>query len=94
MVGGLSALLVVEVAAVFIAADLLSSQSSKATNNCQTNSGGGKSADSSITMELLMMAAMRTIDISAIKESSGKRSSGSAECIGVVVVRTGLAGWV
>ncbi len=83
MVAGLAALSVVVVAGVFIAAALLTSQSSMATNNRHNNSGVGSSAVTSITMELLMIAATKKTNIIAINAAVGNGASGSSVGCGV-----------
>ena len=87
MVGGvLAALVWVEVvASEFLAAALLSSQSSMVRNNRHTSTGVSNSADTSITMEPLMMAAIKEANISAIIISVGNGASSSSGGIGVVV---------
>lgn len=83
---GLAALFKVEVAAVFIAAALLASHSSSVTKSRHRSSGVGRSAETSITVELLMMAVMKKTNIIEINVSVGSGASGSSVCIGVVAV--------
>lgn len=79
----LAALLLVEVAAVFIAAALLASHSSSVTKSLQSSSGVGRSAETSITREPLMIAAMKKPNIIEISGSVGNGVSGSSVGCGV-----------
>lgn len=83
MVVGVAALFKVEVAAVFIAAALLASHSSSVTKSRHRSSGVGRSAETSITRELLSRAITIITVVRLMYAKVGNGVSGSSVGCGV-----------